>query len=816
MKTIKVLSMALLVLIVIGAHAQEVQKMPEKYRRPIEGVGLPSNQEPFTDIPWFVLSDRANNPIYSSETGSNVVARANFQDEFAVIRISDSGKRLAVANKNDIRNNRLIQGKTILGWMDTDKLLLWNRSIADREYNIDKKAMILFSFDQQELTEEQRKDFRTDVAVMDGPGVSGSNILEYHKGLFQFLPVYKEEGDYLLLGKSLSLDSRSIDNNLRGWVHKDKLSQWSHRVAWERNWEPDAVNERKQNIPVDELISGVMILGDENDARQFSRIDRKRTQFIPSQRTAYEEIKMESKRNVGPMGRFPILDITQIRDQDTEEGNPVKVGVIGDVTDFDGNVIDIQKIYEAYEKRDKLKKINILLVIDATQSMEPYRRSVKTGIENAMTSIKQMYDDQSNIEHSLDSDIGFSFGCVLFRDWAMQDSIQRFGQSLSQDTESLFKWLDENFLLEKNRYRPGVTTDDMEEALFMGMYYAMDFYDLDPNESNYMLLIGDCGDHQDSIHRPTMFVPMGDVLYSLDEFRMNLMAFQVHNGTHPSFDLFQKQIKEIIEMHGGESLVEKKPNLFELPEISIFSGKLLTAPKQGSIDVDQMAKEITQTIQQINEDVNSRVRHITNMLAGYGLESEQNHDIAKAIEDLRNLGFSPEESENILNGMNQEYREGYAVIQSEGYKHPHFKTVVLFEQKELEDLIKAFKDLAIASTYPSSVQRGRLENALNTWFPHYFSGMPREEIIRLPVGKLLEQITGMQFSDLYQNITIERITNPKIVRSEEITVFLNDIKSKLNDLESIYNRRLRYEARIMNPEVDDLFLYIPGDVFKSN
>lgn len=815
MKTFKVTTIVVILLIANGLMAQqEMLKMPEKYRRPIEGVGLPSNQEPFSDIPWFVISDRYNNPIYGSETGTHVVAKANFQDEFAVIRISDSGNRLAIANKNDIRNNSLIQGRTIVGWMDSDKLLLWNRSIADKEYNIDMKAMILFSFDQQELTEEQRKDFRTDVAIMDGPGVSGSNILEYHKGLFQFLPVYKVEGEYLLLGKSLRLDSRSVDNNLRGWVHKSKLSQWSHRVAWERNWEPGAVNERKQNIPVDELRTGVMILGDENDARLFSRTDRKRVQFIPSQRTAYEEISIESKRNVGPMERFPILDIRQIRDQDSDVGNPVKVGVIGDVTDFDGNVINIQTIYDGYEKIDKLKKINILLVIDATQSMEPYRRSVKAGIENAMTSIKQMYDDQSNRDQTLDKDIGFSFGCVLFRDWAMQDSIQRFGQSLSSDTELLFDWLDENFVLEKNRYRPGATTDDMEEAVFMGMYYAMEFYDLDPSESNYMLLIGDCGDHQDSIYRPTMFVPMEEVLFSLDDFRMNLMAFQVHNGTHPSFDLFQDQIKEILERHGAERLIETKPNLFEIPEKANRSGKLLTPPKQRSIDIDQMATEITETIKQINEDVNSRVRNMTRILIGLGLESA--HDIAIVIEDMRNMGFTPKEIEGILSGMNQEYREGHAVIQSEGYRYPHFKTVVLFEQKELEDLIKAFKDLAIASNYPSSVQRGRLENALNTWFPHYFSGMPREEIIKLPVGKLLEQITGMQFSDLYENITIERITNPKIVRSDEITVFLNDIKNKLNDLEAIYNKRLRYEARIMNPEVDDLFLYIPGDVFKSN
>jgi|JFJP01.1.fsa_nt_gi hypothetical protein len=800
--------------------AQEVKERPLKYINPVEGV-FPLPNDPPTGIPWFVYSDRANNPIYDSETGTNPVATAGFMEEFAVIDIKCNGKRLPIAKRIDIQNNKLMQGRTIIGWMDADNLLLWKNSIADKKHQIDKKAMIFFTLNTKtKLTQNAKTNFKTVVPILDGPGSHGSKTLDEYEGLFQFLHVYKESGDYLLLGKSFSLNDGAEYCDIKGWVKKDKLSQWSHRVAWEKNWDPAAVAERMKNLSVDGVKTGVMVLGDENDAKSYARIDRKKNQFIPATRTAYEEVKIESVRRAGPMDRFPILDIDQIRDnQSNITGRPIKTGVIGDVKDFKGNTIDLQKIYDAYVKRDKLKNINILLVVDATQSIIDYRESIKTGIKNALQAIQKMYKESGNLQ---DSTIGFKFGCILYRDWAMKDSIQKFGkagQGFSDNTKELFDWLDVNLTLDKNKYRSGVTTDDMEEAVFFGMSQAMFLYDLNPLESNYMLLIGDCGDHQDRKNRSSMFVSMDSVLHDLKENRVNLMAFQAHNSTHSSYNLFQSQMKQILEKHSDTNLVNSKKNYYELPKGAKYSGKLIVPEKNNSIDPVKMAGEVTETIKQISEDVNSRVRFITKMLSGYGdndkLASSAN-DIAKTTEDLFAMGFTPKEIEVILNGMSQEYREGYTVIQCEGYQYPNYKPVVLFEAKELDQIITAFKDFVIAKKYPSSIKRGRLESALKEWFPIYFSGLPEDKIKTQNVGQLLEQITGLKFGTLYQAITIEDVTNIKKVDTKSIDDFLNDIEKILKNLEVIYRRRINYEALIINDEVDDIFLYIPGEVFINN
>lgn len=802
----------ILTCISISAASQEVSKKPEKYQDPIEGVGLPSDNDEKSDIPWYVCSDRANNPIYSSESGDNVAYEAGFQEEFAVIKMSGNGQRLAVARINDIKNGKLDSGKSIAGWMDSEKLVLWNECLADKEFGIDKKAMILFVFDKNAKIEAD--NFTSDVNIYDGPGDPWINKTSKHRGLFQFFPIYKEEGNYVLLGKNSRMSSTDVEKQLVGWVNKDKLSLWSHRVAWEKNWEPNAIAEREKNIPYDDQVSGIMVLSDKTETEQYAKIDRKKNSFIPKSKLVYNEVVFNEQRKPGPMGRFPILDITDIKVGKNKLSKPVKVGVIGDLKNFKGENVDYEGIIESTDKMRSLRKINLILVVDATQSIYPYRESIKEGIEKSMTEIGKLFENMD------DKDINkFRFGCVLYRDWAMKDSIQRFGTGLSTETKPLFDWLDENLTLAKNAYRPGITTDDKEEAMFYGMSYAMDFYAPNPAESNYMILIGDCGDHQDSeSKRKSMFVEIEEVEDILRDYNTNLIAIQANNETHPAYDLFQQQIKQILIDYGQQPLEKISENHFELPKESLISGKLICPKKGESIPENKMASEITTSIKAINKDVNAQVRAISKALSGKGVAKDSDPFIVATVIEffMKNAGMNNQQAEDALKGMNQEYKEGFTVMESEGYQYPYFKTVVLFEQKELQDLIEAFKDLSVAKKYPSSVQRGRLKEALDTWFPYYFSGMSMDEIRTMNVGKLLERITGLEFGKLYENITISKVTDVKQVSNAEIKKFVSDIDSKLGPLENIYKRRERYEARVVNAEVDDLFLYVPGYLFKSN
>lgn|GEM_PF-6924569 len=815
----KIIVLIIVYIAVANLYAQQVKFMPEKYLRPVDGIEKPSASDILTDKPWFVYSDRVQNPIYSYENGGSVAEYANFQDEFAVLDIPYSGNRLPLAHKSHIKGNELMAGESILGWIDVDKLLLWNNSLADREYQVEKKAMILFSFDKDNQV-RNKKDFRTDVEIFDGPGSSGSSRIKYHQGMFRFFSVYKEEGDFVLLADNTRINTNDPDGQLEGWVSNEKLSMWSTRVAWEKNWHEPAVEERKMNKPVNDLVQGIMILEDKSDAIDLARINRKESVYIPEGEITWAEAKFENFRRIGPMGRFPLLEVSQIKTTDQMVGRPIKVGVIGDLENYKGDKIDYESIIKASEDLRSARKINLIFVVDATESILPYRKSIQEGIRIAMTEINQMFQKAAEKDRN-----NFSFGCVLYRDYAMQDSLDRFEGVLSSNIKPLFDWLDENMTKQKNKHRQGVAKDDMEEAMYMGMAYAMDHYTPNPNESNYMILIGDCGDHQDSIKRPTVFTNINEVLESLDFYQTNLLAFQANNSNHPAYDLFQTQVKEILEKHGDTVLREITKSHFQLPESSLYKGLFLTTDKGSSMKVETMEKEITQTIKQINDDVNAKVREITKFLIGESVDENDTDPwvvasiinyASKYLKDADNEDMDNDDIRELLKGMNQEYKEGYTVIKSDGYQFPYFETVVLFESKEIDEIINAFKDFVSVKTFPTSLKRQQLVKTLKDWFPKYFSGMDDDAINNMEVGKLLKAITGLEFDEIYNDITIAKVADKKQLEDKKIDAFVNDIEIKLSGLQKVYDMRKTYEARVLNAKSDDLFLYIPGSVFKSN
>jgi hypothetical protein len=799
------------------AAQQEVIKRPDKYAKPVEGVSMPSQSDKLSNTPWYVYSDRSNNAVYGNQTGRGVSSRLNFGEKLAVLEVSQDGSRLLVALDKDIEGRKLKSNGQQLGWIDADKLLLWEKCLVDQKYNIDKKAMILFTIDAARQVIKQTgniKKITSDIPVFQEPSDTNFDTIGFHQGLFQFFPVFKKEGNFLLLGESFTLDNSNKYNGLKGWVKIENVSEWSHRIAWEKNWETKAVKERESDT--DSI--GIMVVKTESEARVYSNTDRRKS-FSPfvNNEAPYLEMSFTTKRKPGPMGRFPILDIEEINKiNDKIDSKPIKVGVIGEVMDIDGKVIPIQQLYEMTNKIKNLRKVNVVFVIDATESMEPYRKSVINGVKDALLKINQLYNqgNSSNVEKN-----DFLFGCLLYRDYNMEETTQIFGSNLSKDTSSFFKWLDNNMVLEKNKRRAGITEpDDLEEALFYGIKSALDDYGPDNKMSNYMIVIGDCGDHQKDKD------PTGKLMLKIDEDKlieevannnMNILAFQVHNNNAPAFDLFQKQIKSLIAGIGKEELKvnSKDRNLFELPEKADYTGKLLSCEKDKSIKTSEMSKLISQNIIQINEDVNGKIKNIAKAIKGQ--TDLDPWSTAKVIKFFSDNDIPPGQAELITkSGMNQEYEVGYTVLKTRGYEYPYFQTVVLYSRSELEEVVNSFRDLSAAIGYNVDEQRDRLVKALNKWFPKYFSGVQDNILKDLPVGSLLEKITGLKFGVKYQDITISKITDPKQISDLKIKSFVLDIDNSLKKLEDIYNKSRNYPARVEIPgDTKTLFVYIPGDVF---
>ena len=807
--------MLLLSGITLSLNGQKnVVNKPEKFVKPVDGVELSPVNAKLSSIPWYVYSDRSDNPVFNTQTGQTASSKLGFGEKLAVVQLSQNGERLLVAHEPDIENRSLKSTSSSIGWVDIDNLLLWENCLIDPKYHIDKKAMILFTIDaarQQLNIPGERRSFTSNVPVMRKPSDVGFDTIQSHKGLFQFFPVFKRYGDFLLLGESFTLDKSKDFNGLKGWVHMKYVSEWSHRVAWEKNWERQAVNERESNT--DSV--GIMVLQTRNEAVRYASTDRKRnfTPFVDNE-APYLEMTFNTERKPGPMGRFPILDIEEINvPGQNVAGKPIKVGVIGEVMDLQGNEIPIQRLYDMTSEIRNLRKVNLLFVIDATESMEPYRKSVIDGARSALLEINKLYSDEEDKND-------FLFGCLLYRDHHMELTTQKFGTSLSMDTAAFFRWLNTNLVPENNRRRPGVSgTDDLEEALFYGIQSALDDYGPDEKFSNYMIIIGDCGDHQDkSTPRNILYVDPKELVEELKSYNMNVLSLQVHHKNAPAFDLFQVQIKSLLEDIGKAQLTKntKNKNLFELPDKADYVGKLLVCEKGKSINVAEMSKIISESIIQINEDVNGKIKNIAKAIKGQ--TDLDPWSTAKVIKFFSDNDFSAKQAESIIkSGMNQEYEVGYTVLKSAGYNHPYFQTVVLYSRKELEQVVKSFRDLSAAIDYPVSQQRTRLITAMNDWFKVYFSDIPANVLKDIPVGQLLEAITGLKFGGKYQDITISKVPHGAQISDLKIKEFSKDIQNSLIKLEEIYNTSRKYPAKVEIPgDTRTLYVYIPGDVFPSN
>lgn len=809
----------LLLLIVYGTYINaqtQVINKPEKYLNPIDGVGLPSKGDIMSKKPWYVFSDRSNNPVYSGQTGQNVTKKLDLGVKLAVLAISESGNRLYVALEKDIDGKNLNPASSALGWIDSDKLVLWEKSIIDKTHSIDKKAMILFTIDNAKSQATNDGKFTTDVPIYKAP--DRTTILSMHQGVFQFFPIFKREGRFLLLGESFTLDKTNEFNGLKGWVDSANISEWSHRVAWEKNWIRRSVDERKRNV--DSI--GIMVLRTQIEADRYANTDRKRA-FSPfvSKEAPYLELKYSTDRKPGPMGRFPILDLDEIGQDDGVLNRPIKVGVIGEVMDLEGKEIDINSLYKAGKKIRDLRKVNVIFVIDATESMEPYRKAVIDGVRDALNKINKIYAKENT---SKDEKNDFLFGCVLYRDNHMELITQTYGTNLTNDPESFFKWLDENMVPPgqgKNKKRADFTgTDDLEEAMYFGIQNAIDDYGPDKNTSNYMILIGDCGDHQGSrignFDRSKLFIDQDDLFEELQSYNMNILAFQVHHKNDPAYDLFQEQIKNILKKLDSADLITKGKLLELDPEKSSYVGKILPCEKGKTIDVSEMSRLINENIIQINEDVNAKIKDIAKVIKG--IADLDPWSTAKVIKFLVDNNISQEQAEKMTkSGLNQEYEVGYTVFKPNGYNDPFFQTVVLYSRSELEEVVYSFRDLSAAIDYPIDEQRIRLKKAMEDWLPKYFSGVPANVLKDMPVGDLLERITGLKFSDKYKKITISKIVDELTVSNKLISDFVKDINLSLKQLEVIHSEVRTYSARVEIPgDTKTLFIYIPSDVFPKD
>ena len=435
---------------------------------------------------WIVYSDRDDNSFYSNHhSNSTNNKKASFMQGFYVKNTSGSWLHLVdVLDEIDY------------GWIHSKNLLLSIYSLkteGDIEkgtVSIPRKAVILTSIDEAKnvggVLQTQKRYY-----------TNPNRKNRYEKGTpksFQPLFVFKETGTSVLLGGSDVLDG-SVETNeskINGWINVADKTDWDTRIALE-----DANSKEAKDEYSTSKLNGYITHKEITTCLENNLCDSK---------NSIAQFSVGATRN-NEMRRPVISNI---------DHNIKKV--ISVAKDNKGN-----KIYEALltEARRLQSNVNIVFVLDATASMRPYYKSIANSLE------KVIDNNQKIIKSNL------KLGVVVYRDYADGKSAYDV-QPLTTDFNKVKKVINSTVCQSKDK--------DLPEAQFNGLINGIEEVGFNANESNIIVLIGDCGNHLDDKNGYVL----NNIIDLYGKYKTNLISFQVKSGADNSFYTFNEDVMDVI------------------------------------------------------------------------------------------------------------------------------------------------------------------------------------------------------------------------------------------------------------------------------
>ena len=504
---------------------------------------------------WIVYSDRDDNSFYSNHhSNSKNNKNASFMQGFYVKNTNGSWLHLVdVVDEVDY------------GWMHSKNLLLSLYSLKTEgdiqkgTVSIPRKAVILTSIDEARNIGGVLK---TQKRYYSNP----SRAKKYEEGFpksFQPLFVFKETGTSVLLGGSDVLDG-SVETNkskIYGWINVADKTDWDTRVAL----------ENAQSLEAEQEYSSAQL----NGYITLNEI-----------KTCVEDNLCDSKKSIAQFSVGPTRN------------NVMRRPVISNIDENIKKVISVakdnkdNKVYESLltEARKLQSNVNIVFVLDATSSMRPYYKSIANSLE------KVIDNNQKIIKSNL------KLGVVVYRDYADGKSAYDV-QPLTTDFKKVKKVINSTICKSLD--------SDLPEAQYNGLINGINEIGFNANESNIIVLIGDCGNHLEDKNGYTI----NNIIDLYQKYKTNLISFQVKSGADNSFYTFNEDVMDVIfevankkiEAAGSElkiKLESKNNNSIKLKMIKgdkpdyenmfgllVYSGSKPSSPKLLESSIENTLKE---------------------------------------------------------------------------------------------------------------------------------------------------------------------------------------------------------------------------------
>ena len=710
-------------------------------------------QDEVTSKYWNVWSDRSHNTTYNGPSEkSGKFSELDFNQSVRIVLI-DKGYALVYEEPMQGMVFPIISQKAkCMGWVKMDNLLLWE-NCPTNDLGIYHKALIVANVEgwKKAGNSNYDKSFKNPI-TKDGQDKVKTDMTFYF--------VMKEVGEYVLLAKSSKMSAGTTDQQLYAWVSKNTYVPWDQRTCLEGNWDPAVANNlkgTKVGVYKDGIKGTEITLGRENGTTQ-----------NPATKYRFPKRRL----------RFPLLDIKDTKYELTAFATPNGKddgGFLEDEAELD----DAIKGDEAKENAmEESNKINLIVVIDGTKSMENYYKPMQDAIQRAY----ETFGHQNGVK--------VKAGVVIYRDYADGEYMIETLPMTDPTSERL-----REFLSTGGKY--GIKSSPKDhtnaEALYQGLNAALDATRMGYSKlnSNLMFVVGDCGNDANDNK-----ISQQDIIKKCADLNINMVAFQVRNKDDVAFNDFRRQMGTMLR--GNLKMQFKNPIKWNMLQDGIVLGSIenVKIPVMGALrnadkgedmspqKLNDIIKENYIKFEKVIKDKQYIIDHAEEYLVKdwvQGKDAEETAEKSMARDFLEN-NFTPEQQKIIIKrGLVTAFNGNADKAAMNG--QDYWKPVLFITGDEFDQVMETFK-IVYRGTKGS---RKEYVNALKKMIQTILPDITDEEMERKDIKEVMDLVTGLIVkTKSLSSHTILEIQDEKIVPPEEFDRIITDFKQKYEYLERIH------------------------------
>jgi len=730
---------------------------------------------------WTVYSDRAENTLRGTPAGLENGQQLKFMQHVIVkdVKRKKGHNWLHVYSRIYKPEEEKLEKHKERGWIRADRVLLTHYAVLSNKHKLTKKRIALYSLDHGKESDQKpdQIDYDYYAKPKQADRINSTNAL---KIFFEM----KEVGAYVLLATVDELDGDNVKGEVLGWMEKAKTTKWNTRICLEPSYGRRR-KKRFENIKEYETFK-LPVFDDEDELKKFKDVNRAPEKHI------FQTYEIRKNRMIPNNIRLPVMD-------NISKTNKQVVSVANISTEDRNNAAKIDK--KLSKLKNKKEAVNILFVIDGTESMTDYYPPIRKSIEQT-------------IENNPFSATGMKirFGLAIYRDYA--DGNKKFNLTpLTSDHEKIIK--------ELHKVETGSKDDDLPEAQYQGMKKGLKQAGFDRKNSNVVVLVGDAGNHRPDPKDHTK----KEVINQLYGKRASLIAFQVVNGAHLTFDVFNHNVAGYLRNAANQYVKSpsdvklkktKLANTYKLAysgfsrkdkSMFMFGRFTYAASDQKIMEPALLNKNIVNALQDYLNMVNISITQIQNLRANKGSEKGTGKIDEEMKRFLKLNDYTPEEI-RFLNRIGKFTKRGYVSTRYYGKKNAFIPVVYLTENQKtkLDNILRELTRGGMSVTE----QQKALQNALLEQCSDMLGNESRDVILDYTMDEIWNIILKVPFEGQ------KKIKDKKLREIQSMN--RDDFEEFYSVFEESAKKFIRKSYRDSRYELGDQYIYwiplkdIPGNV----